>query len=104
MLWLYGIPLHLTSTLKMPSKEHASTDSERIVRYWHSVELLQPQSVPKIKKRNGDYADFIHDTPYACPTLPWERTSIVGKQALPDDCEWSHTLYAYLYDLSLIHI
>lgn len=86
----------------MPSKEHASTDSERIVRYWHSVELLQPQSVPKIKKRNGDYADFIHDTPYACPTLPWERTSIVGKQALPDDCEWSHTLYAYLYDSHIV--
>ena len=25
---------------------------QNIVRYWHAVELLQPQAVPKLKKRD----------------------------------------------------
>lgn len=28
-------------------------DHENIVRYWHAVELLQPQSVPKAQKRDS---------------------------------------------------
>jgi hypothetical protein len=26
---------------------------ENIVRYWHAVELLQPQSAPKLEKRDS---------------------------------------------------
>ena len=71
---------------------------ENIVRYWHAVELLQPQAAPKIKKRSNPYAAFIHDTPVRHPVLPWTPDSIVQKQSLPRKRVWSHTLYAHLYD------
>ena len=73
-------------------------EAENIVRYWHAVELLQPQSAPKIKKRSSAYGAFLHDTAITSPIPPWAPESIVSKQALPDKREWSHTLYAYLYD------
>jgi hypothetical protein len=75
---------------------------ENIVRYWHSVELLQPQSAPKLKKRSNVYDAFIHDTSIHCPILPWEPESIVSKQLLPKKRIWSHTLYAHLYDSQLV--
>lgn len=77
-------------------------EPENIIRYWHAVELLQPQSAPKIKKRSSAYGAFFHDTPSTQPIPPWAPGSIVNKQALPDKREWSHTLYAYLYDSRLI--
>jgi len=77
-------------------------DSEKIVRYWHAVELLQPQSAPKIKKRSDPYGAFLHDTPCTRPIPPWAPESIVSKQALPEKCAWSHTLYAHLYDSGLV--
>jgi hypothetical protein len=77
-------------------------EQENIVRYWHAVELLQPQSAPKIKKRSSPYGAFLHDTPSTRPIPPWAPGSIVGKQALPDKREWSHTLYAHLYDSRLV--
>lgn len=75
---------------------------ENIVRYWYAVELLQPQPAPRIKKRSSPYGVFLHDTPCAHPIPPWSPESIVGKQALPDKREWSHTLYAHLYDSRLV--
>jgi len=77
-------------------------EPERIVRYWHAVELLQLQSAPKIKRRDSPYGAFLHDTPSASPIPPWAPESIVSKQALPDKRAWSHTLYAYLYDSQLV--
>ncbi|HFO1385429.1 TPA: DNA helicase, partial [Pseudomonas aeruginosa] len=77
-------------------------ESENIIRYWHAVELLQPQSAPKIKKRSSAYGAFLHDTPSTRPIPPWAPGSIVSKQALPDKREWSHTLYAHLYDSRLV--
>jgi len=70
----------------------------RIVRYWHAVELLQPQSPPKLKKRGGLYSAFIHDTSIQRPVVPWTPASELSKQALPEKRVWSHTLFAYLYD------
>lgn len=75
---------------------------ENIVRYWHAVELLQPQSAPKLKKRSNPYGAFIHDTPIQCPVPPWAPGSVVSKQALPNKLVWSHTLYAHLYDNRLV--
>jgi hypothetical protein len=75
---------------------------ENIVRYWHAVELLQPQSAPELKKRSTPYKAFIHDTPIRRPIPPWAPESIVSKQTLPKKCVWSHTLYAHLYDNWLI--
>lgn len=71
---------------------------ENIVRYWHAVELLQPQSAPKVEKRAGPYFAFIHDTPIEQPIVPWSAESIVSKQQLPDQRTWSHTLFAHIYD------
>lgn len=75
---------------------------ENIVRYWHAVELLQPQSAPKLKKRCNPYGAFIHDTPIQCPVAPWAPESVVSKQVLPNERVWSHTLYAHLYDSRLV--
>lgn len=77
-------------------------EPENIIRYWHAVELLQPQSAPKIKKRSSAYAAFLHDTPSRRPIPPWAPGSIISKQTLPDKREWSHTLYAHLYDSWLV--
>ena len=75
---------------------------ENIVRYWHAVELLQPQSAPKLKRRSTLYEAFIHDTPIERPIVPWIPESVVSKQVLPKKRVWSHTLYAHLYDSRLI--
>ncbi|MDP9902154.1 hypothetical protein [Variovorax ginsengisoli] len=77
-------------------------EQENIVRFWHAVELLQPQSAPKLKKRSNAYGAFLHDTPITRPIPPWSVDSIVSKQALPNKRVWSHTLYAHLYDSRLI--
>ncbi|MDO0882840.1 hypothetical protein QYZ29_20985 [Xanthomonas campestris pv. campestris] len=77
-------------------------DQESIVRYWHAVELLKPQSAPKLKKRSNRYEAFIHDTPIQRPLLPWTPESSVSKQELPKKRIWSHTLYAHLYDSRLV--
>jgi hypothetical protein len=74
------------------------TEQESIVRYWHAVELLQPQSAPKLKRRSSPYGAFIHDTPIGQPISPWSAASIVSKQDLPKRRIWSHTLFAHLYD------
>jgi hypothetical protein len=75
---------------------------ENIVRYWHAVELLQPQSAPKLVKRSNPYGAFIHDTPILHPVPPWAPESVVSKQVLPKKRVWSHTLYAHLYDSRLV--
>lgn len=71
---------------------------ESIVRYWHAVELLQPQSAPKLKRRSSPYNAFIHNTPIGNPIPPWSSASIVAKQHLPKRRVWSHTLFAHIYD------
>ncbi|MCQ4143349.1 AAA domain-containing protein [Vogesella sp. AC12] len=77
-------------------------EKENIVRYWHAVELLQPQSAPKLEKRSTPYGAYLHDTPIQKPILPWENGSPVGQQVLPKNRIWSHTLYAHLYDSRLV--
>ena len=77
-------------------------EQESIVRYWHAVELLQPQSAPKLNKRSSRYEAFIHDTSIQHPILPWAADSIVNKQDLPKKRVWSHTLFAHLYDSRLV--
>ncbi|WP_210644200.1 ATP-binding protein [Pseudomonas sp. Tri1] len=71
---------------------------QNIVRYWHAVELLQPQAVPKLKKRDSDYQPYIQDIPASAQILPWMPSNALGRQRLPNKLAWSHTLYAHLYD------
>ncbi|CAI8885772.1 DNA helicase [Pseudomonas donghuensis] len=73
-------------------------NQQSIVRYWHAVELLQPQSVPKLKKRDDDYQPYYHDIPAMARVLPWMPASVLSTQTLPKKRVWSHTLYAHLYD------
>lgn len=75
---------------------------EHIVRYWHAVELLQPQSAPKAEKRTNSYGAFIHDTRIADAIPPWSEESIASKQELPKQRVWSHTLFAHVYDSRLV--
>ncbi|MEN1500898.1 hypothetical protein AAIH24_31285, partial [Pseudomonas aeruginosa] len=44
-------------------REGVLMESENIIHYWHAVELLQPQSAPKIRNRSSAYGAFLHDTP-----------------------------------------
>jgi hypothetical protein len=71
---------------------------ESITRYWHAVELLQPQSAPKIEKRDSLFASFLHDCNAARPVMPWAASSPAHGQPKPKDRVWSHTLFAHLYD------
>jgi len=77
-------------------------EPQNIVRYWHAVELLQPQSAPRLQKRRSMYEAFFHDTPIAHPVPAWAPESIVGQQELPRKRAWSHTLFAHLYDSRLV--
>ncbi|MCK4140389.1 hypothetical protein HFK85_23955 [Ralstonia pseudosolanacearum] len=71
---------------------------ENIVRYWHAVELLQPQAAPKLEKRDSPYESFIHEVPAGQLVTPWSADSLLAKQTLPKKRVWSHTLFAQLYD------
>lgn len=95
----YPNPWPKSGSLRTPA---LSETQEKIVRYWHAVELLQPQSAPKLKKRSNSYGAFIHDTSIQHPVPPWAPKSVVGKQVLPKRRVWSHTLYAHLYDSRLV--
>jgi hypothetical protein len=78
------------------------TEQERIVRYWHAIELLQPQSAPKLRKRHSRYDAFFHDTPIRAPVLPWMPDSLVATQPLPKKRVWRHTLFAHIYNSRLV--
>jgi hypothetical protein len=69
-----------------------------IVRYWRSVELLQPQAAPKLKKREMPHQSYIHDVSVANPVMPWDKTSNVLREPLPKGKVWSHLLFAHCYD------
>ena len=78
------------------------TSQESTVRYWHAVELLQPQAAPKLEKRDSLYLPFLYDTNAAEPVLPWAADSLLAKDKIPPKRVWSHTLYAHLYDSSAV--
>jgi hypothetical protein len=77
-------------------------NKQNILRYWHAIELLQPQSAPELKKRERLSLPFLHDVSLNKIVLPWFPESILNKQQLPENTEWSHTLYAHLYDGKLV--
>ncbi|VVP69160.1 hypothetical protein PS910_00526 [Pseudomonas fluorescens] len=75
-------------------------NQQDIVRYWHAVELLQPQSVPKLISRgkNDLHQPFYHDIDAEQAVMPWLPASLLSQQKLPEKRVWSHTLYVHLYD------
>jgi hypothetical protein len=78
------------------------TDQERIVRYWHAVELLQPQAAPELKRQTGRRDALIHATSVGAPVLPWDSTSIIQGKTLPKGFVWSHTVYVHIYDSRVV--
>lgn len=74
-------------------------EREKIVRYWHSIELLQPQAVPKEHmQRRANTEAYISSASIHDFTPPWFPGSELSRQSLPPRHEWSHTVYAYVYD------
>lgn len=74
-------------------------EREKIVRYWHSIELLQPQAVPKEHmQRRANTEAYISSASTHDFTPPWFPGSELSRQSLPPRHEWSHTVYAYVYD------
>lgn len=76
-------------------------DRPNIIRYWQSIELLQPQSIPKVQRREQLYQPYIHNLEGSHP-LPWEPSSSLAHEVLPEKYRWSHLLYARLFDFGLI--
>lgn len=80
----------------MPTPEKA-----RITAYWQSIELLQPQSVPKAQRREHLFEPFKHAFSPG-DALPWAQGSAIQRERLPKGAHWTHLLYARLFDFKLI--
>ncbi|MET0891718.1 MAG: AAA domain-containing protein [Stenotrophomonas maltophilia] len=78
-------------------QEMGLNNQERIVRYWHAVELLQPQAAPELGVRERDSLPFLYDTDVDAPTAPWMPDSPLASEKIGRKLVWSHTLYAHLY-------
>lgn len=79
-------------------KGHWMTSPSAIVRYWQSVELLQPMPVPKLKQRANT---CIHAMSAANLVMPRDKASVLAKQSLPEGKKWSHLLFGHCYDSKL---
>jgi len=71
-------------------------DSSDLIRYWHAVELLQPQTIPDIKIRDKPHQPFIHDIDRESP-LPWDPSSPLARQQRAEGRVWSHRFYAHWF-------
>ena len=75
---------------------------ERIVRYWQSVELLNPQKIPKRKEKCREDAPFVHDVTLSNIIMPWDADSPVQKQSIPKKRVWSHAFFGCIHDIRQI--
>jgi len=71
-------------------------DASDLLRYWHAVELLQPQTIPDLKIRDKDYQAYIHDMDDGGP-FPWDPLSLVARQPVKEGRIWSHLVYAHWF-------
>lgn len=71
------------------------TSPAAIVRYWQSVELLQPMAVPKPKQGGST---FIHAMSAANLVMPWVNPIVLAEEPLPAGKEWSYLLFGHCYD------
>lgn len=88
---------------------------ERIIRYWHAVELLQPSQLKKPEDSAGRSPkdEFVHDIQSSNEPFPWEPGSEASRQPLPLDeidkrtgkpkvYTWFHTLYVQIFPTKTI--
>jgi hypothetical protein len=73
-----------------------------IISYWQSAELLQPQAVPALKKRDSLYMSFIQDIYKGQSVMPWHEGNQLCRQPLPKERVWSHLLYAHCYQAQIV--
>jgi len=80
----------------------SNKDRASILHYWQSIELLQPQSIPTLKRRENPHEPYIHNSDLADGYLPWESRSLIKDQPVPKNNRWSHLLYARIFDFRII--
>ncbi|MBV7547275.1 ATP-binding protein [Pseudomonas sp. PDM26] len=71
------------------------TSPAAIVRYWQSVELLQPMAAPKPKQGGSP---LIYAMSAANLVMPWVNPIVLAKHPLPPGKKWSHLLFGHCYD------
>ncbi|HEK3716946.1 TPA: AAA domain-containing protein [Pseudomonas aeruginosa] len=82
-----------------------TTEQSAIIRFWHSVELLSPQSVPKLTTIRKPGPIFVHEIPRSSAgslVLPWSPYSPVAKRETTPGKRWSHQIYGRCFDYGKI--
>lgn len=77
------------------------TEQSAIIRFWHTVELLNPQSVPKLTTSSKPGSVFVHEVPSSRAgtlVLPWFAQSPVAKREIAKGKRWSHQVYGCCFD------
>lgn len=78
-----------------------TTEQSAIIRFWHTVELLNPQSVPKLTPSRTPGSVFVHEIPHSSAgslVLPWSPRSPVAKREVTPGKRWSHQIYGRCFD------
>src|SRR5271154_3939582 len=70
-----------------------SDERADILRFWRSIELFSPQSVPDVKP--AEHVEDVEET----GLLPWQAGHPLRNIALRDNYVWRHTVYGGLFDL-----
>lgn len=76
-------------------------EQSAIIRFWHSVELLNPQPVPKLTPSRTPGSIFVHEIPRISSgslALPWTLHSPVSKRVATPGKRWSHQIYGRCFD------
>lgn len=83
----------------------ATNDKSSIIRFWHSVELLAPQAVPKTTKRYTPNSALVHELSRVGAgvlVLPWTPQSRVAKLPIAKGWRWSHQVFGHCFDYRMI--
>lgn len=65
---------------------HTTDDKAAVIRYWHAVELLSPQTVPfpSTRERTSPRDAVVHDlSRNGALVLPWSPQSRLAKMVIP---------------------
>lgn len=82
-----------------------TTPQSDIIRFWHSVELLSPQTVPKLTPSRAPGSIFVHEIQRGRDgtlVLPWSQDSAVAKRKAIPGKRWSHQIYGRCFDYGVI--
>jgi hypothetical protein len=71
--------------------------AERVLGFWHAVELFSPQTVPGRAPKDR-IVDGVRGEP-----LPWEAGSYLQGVRLRPGREWRHVIYGGLFEVARVH-